>query len=229
MKLPEVSNDWKLWQLDGFFVAYRKWIGGLIPDLHHKTITANVDWYLWLQPWLRGQDWMSLENKLPFNPEKSILWARSEAHTRLRKNIPVFAHSTDRNFASTTNCQCLLLRMEQKMEVLWEGLGRLITYNSLWISLKHTRLQLVWCCGTKCCAGAVQVLNSPLSTWPAIETNGTGVGTKMHHYQSLTDSAWGAVRQGNKSQVNPNKGNKSQDNPNVWQKKGSKQRIGSWL
>lgn len=85
MKLPEVSNDWKLWLLDGFFVAYRKWIGGLIPVLYHKTITANADGHLWLQPWLRGQDWMSLENKLPFNPEKSILWARGEAHTRLRK------------------------------------------------------------------------------------------------------------------------------------------------
>lgn len=28
---------------------------------------------------------MSLENKLPFNPEKSIFQARGEAHVKLRK------------------------------------------------------------------------------------------------------------------------------------------------
>lgn len=73
------------------------------------------------------------------------------------------------------------------MGVLWEGLGRLITYNSLWISLKHARLQMVWSCGAKYCAGAV--LSSPLSKLLATKTNGTDVGTKKHHYQSLTDSA----------------------------------------
>lgn len=181
IKLPEVSNDWKLQQLDGCFVAHRKWIGGLIPVLYHKTITANADWHLWLRPWLRGQGWMSLENKLPFNPEKSILQSRGEADVRLRK---MHLFSLILEFISPTKFQWpqnCCLKSNRKYKSSGKVYARLITHHSSLIAFqKHARFQPVKSCCAKCCADAVP--DSPISELLPIQTNGTDVGGKKQHY-----------------------------------------------